>query len=67
MPAFSAESAWLNPYFLLIFMKTITVRVIYKMSKRIEQLFELNQKGILTDEEFKVKKEELLKKYEYII
>ncbi len=48
-------------------MKTITVRVIYKMSKRIEQLFELNQKGILTDEEFKVKKEELLKKYEYII
>ena len=48
-------------------MKTITVRVIYKMSKRIEQLFELNQKGIWTDEEFKVKKEELLKKYEYII
>ena len=42
-------------------MTTITVRVIYKMSKRIEQLFELNQKGILTDEEFKVKKEELLK------
>lgn len=35
--------------------------------EQIEKLFELNQKGILTDEEFKVKKEELLKKYEYII
>ena len=29
--------------------------------EQIEKLFELNQKGILTDEEFKVKKEELLK------
>ncbi|MFR1214373.1 MAG: hypothetical protein ACLSCV_06320 [Acutalibacteraceae bacterium] len=35
--------------------------------EQIEKLFELNQKGILTDEEFKVKKEELLKKYEHII
>ena len=30
--------------------------------EQIEKLFELNQKGILTDEEFKIKKEELLKK-----